>query len=121
MVKNAVKDLDVLMSKVTHPYFLGNRMQNKDRMASMKIICEKRSFATTRPRRGSLKQQQQQHPPHHHTNGVFITATTVSRLPCKASVTFILFCLYLTSCCWIQPLVASSSQKVSKTKLYITR
>ena len=93
-------------------------MQNTDRLASMKIICGKRPFAIRS--RGSLKQQQQQHP-HHHTNGVFITATTVSRLPCKASVTFILFCLYLTSCCWIQPVVASSSQKVSKTKLYITR
>ena len=89
-------------------FFTGNRMQTIDvKLTSMKINCGNRSFARSR---GSPRQ-------HHPNNGNSIPAI----VSCKASVTFVLCCLYLMSCCWIQPIVATSSQKVSKTQLYLTR
>jgi hypothetical protein len=82
-------------------------MQNTNRLTSMRINCGNRSFARSR---GSSPKQH-----HHRNNGIFIT----SILSCKASVTFVVCCLYLMSCCWLQPIVASSSQKVSGIKLCI--
>ena len=93
-----------------------NRMQNPNRLTSMKINRGNRSFARSRGSSSPKQHYHRHHHPHrrnHHHNGLFITTTLLSCKASSSSVTFVLCCLYLMSCCWLQPIVASSGQKVS--------
>ena len=91
-------------------------MQNPNRLTSMKINRGNRSFARSRGSSSPKQHYHRHHHPHrrnHHHNGLFITTTLLSCKASSSSVTFVLCCLYLMSCCWLQPIVASSGQKVS--------
>merc|ERR1719328_360640 len=80
----------------------------------MKINRGNRSFARSRGSSSPKQHYHRHHHPHrrnHHHNGLFITTTLLSCKASSSSVTFVLCCLYLMSCCWLQPIVASSGQK----------
>ena len=96
-------------------------MQNQNRLTSMKINRGNRSFARSRGSSSPKQHYHRHHHPHrrnHHHNGLFITTTLLSCKASSSSVTFVLCCLYLMSCCWLQPIVASSGQKVSTIQFF---